>query len=110
MVERKKNMGRWIGLLVIALAIAAFLSPWASSSPDGLERVAEDYGFSEKADKSVLEGIFPDYLIPGLDNEGLATAAAGIVGTTITFGLLTLLGKKMARPSADSRQGEEVSD
>lgn len=31
--------------LVVSLGIAVFAAPWASSSPDGLQRVAADEGF-----------------------------------------------------------------
>jgi hypothetical protein len=37
----------WIGL-GISLLLALFISPFASSSPDGLEKVAETKGFAEK--------------------------------------------------------------
>jgi hypothetical protein len=35
--------------LGLALALGVFASPFASSRPDGLERVATDHGFVEKA-------------------------------------------------------------
>jgi len=34
-----------ITVFIVAVLIAAILSPFASSYPDGLERVAEDKGF-----------------------------------------------------------------
>ena len=33
------------------------------------------------------EVLFRDYLFPGIDNEGLATIAAALVGTLLVFGL-----------------------
>ena len=47
-----KNGRFYVGLVVVGLAIAlgvAFLSPLASSDPDGLERVAEDEEFLDEA-------------------------------------------------------------
>ena len=46
MREGKVTQKRFIlwGIL-LALIIAVFLSPWASTLPDGLERVAETPGF-----------------------------------------------------------------
>jgi len=85
--------GIWVGL-IIALLVAAFLSPFASSSPDGLERVAEDKGFLEKGEgKEVLESPIPDYVIPGIPNETVAGSAAGILGTFLTFGAAYGLAK-----------------
>lgn len=75
----------WLWGLVLALLLA-FLSPLASASPDGLERVAEDKGFIEKAREAPFS-IMADYLFPGLENEALATVVSGVIGTAIVFGL-----------------------
>jgi cobalt/nickel transport protein len=84
--------------LVIALTIAIFLSPLASSWPDGLERVAKDYGFANKSKQvSFFKAPLPDYIIPGLKNEKLATSTSGLLGTLIIFAIgfsVALLLKK----------------
>ncbi len=82
----------WFWWLLAALLIAALLSPLASSHPDGLERVAEDKEFLEKG-YSVLRSPIPDYLFPGVEHEGLATALAGIIGTVLTFGVMVGIGR-----------------
>ena len=70
---------RWlVGGLLVALAVAV-VSPLASPHPDGLERVAEDEGFISRAQESRFE-IIPDYVLPGVANEALATIVAGVVG------------------------------
>jgi cobalt/nickel transport protein len=74
--------------MAVALAIALLLSPFASSQPDGLERVAKDLGFIEKGEGvEVMKTPIPDYKMPGIDNEGLSTAASGAVGTLAMFGV-----------------------
>jgi cobalt/nickel transport protein len=84
-------------LLLIALAVAVFLSPFASPHPDGLERVAEDYGFLDKGEGSALVGSpIPDYLFPGIENEGLATSVAGLIGTLLAFGIMYGLARLIA--------------
>jgi cobalt/nickel transport system permease protein len=71
----------------LALAVAVtLLAPLASPHPDGLERVAEDQGFLAAAKDAPYE-IIPDYVLPGLPNEAMATIAAGIVGTLIVAGV-----------------------
>ncbi len=75
----------WIAGLLLAIMLA-LLSPLASPHPDGLERVAEDAGFIDKAREAPFQ-IIPDYVFPGIENEALATIAAGIVGTLIVFGV-----------------------
>jgi len=77
---------RWAVLgLVLALAVT-LLAPLASPHPDGLERVAEDQGFIETAQDAPYE-VIPDYVLPGVPNEALATIAAGVVGTLIVAGV-----------------------
>ena len=75
----------WHGVLILALLLA-ILSPLASSSPDGLERVAEDKGFIDVALTPIFN-IFPDYVVPGVTNEAAATILAGLLGTLIIFGI-----------------------
>lgn len=82
--------------LVIALLIAVF-SFIASTSPDGLERVAEDKGFIENA-ASFIKSPAPDYLLPGIPNEKVAGSLAGVIGVLIVFvsgySIARLLNKK----------------
>ncbi|MFC2015117.1 PDGLE domain-containing protein [Chloroflexota bacterium] len=76
----------WIIGLVVCLAVASF-SPLASSSPDGLERVAEDKGFIGLGQEAPFQ-VIADYVFPGVENEALATILAGFVGTLVLFGLV----------------------
>lgn len=73
----------WIVGLAIALVLAV-LSPLASPHPDGLERVAEDEGFLDRAQDAPYE-IIPDYVFPGIADERLATVVAGLIGTLLLF-------------------------
>lgn len=85
---KKKDIIVGLSAAVI-LAVFSFL---ASSSPDGLERVAEDRNFIEKA-ASLIKAPIPDYLLPGLPHEKIAGALAGIIGVAIVF----VLGSGLAR-------------
>lgn len=80
--------------LVIAIGLAVFVAPWASSSPDGLERVASDEGFAAAADDHRLaDGPLADYGVDGIDDDATATGVSGIVGIVVTFALgLVLFG------------------
>jgi cobalt/nickel transport system permease protein len=75
----------WVGGLFFALALAV-ASPLASSHPDGLEWVAGQKGFLQNA-QGPLYRLIPDYAIPGISSQGLATILAGILGTLIVFGV-----------------------
>jgi cobalt/nickel transport system permease protein len=79
------NRWWWVAGLVIALALT-LLSPLASGSPDGLERVAEDKEFLDTAQDPPYQ-IIADYMFPGIENEDAATILAGIVGTVLVFGV-----------------------
>jgi PDGLE domain len=80
---------RWFTVLALAVAVAlgTAFSPFASSSPDGLEKVAEEKGFSDEGRLAAVQesSPVPDYAFPGIDNARLATAAAGFVGTIGVF-------------------------
>jgi len=88
--KREREMGKkevLIGL-AIALVVALLLSPFASSMPDGLERVAKDQGFLEKGEgPPVFAAPVPDYAFPGIHNKEWATSIAGLIGTLAMFGI-----------------------
>jgi cobalt/nickel transport system permease protein len=93
---------RWATVgLALALTVT-LLAPLASSHPDGLERVAKDVGFIGTAQDAPYE-IIPDYVLPGLSNEALATIAAGIVGTLIVAGVAFSVAR-LRRQSVTSSQ------
>ncbi len=89
----------WGAGLLIALGLAV-ASPFASSHPDGLEWVAEQQGFLDMAQAPRFE-IFPDYVLPGVSSEALATILAGIVGTLIVFAVALLVAYSRRQGRAD---------
>jgi cobalt/nickel transport protein len=96
----------WI-FLIIALVIGAFISPFASSFPDGLERVAEDKGFLEKGEgNEAFNAAMPDYVIPGIPNETVAGSAAGVAGILLTFGAAYGLSKLVSSREKTAGQSE----
>jgi len=100
------NVFVFVGL-AIALSIAAFLSPIASQDPDGLDRVAEDLKFNDKAIEQPITKdlptaqIFDEYSLKAVSDEKLSTGIAGILGTLLTFGLTWGIGKVAIRKSGD---------
>ena len=76
---------KWWHIALMACLAVACLSPLASSSPDGLERVAENKGFIDLAQEAPFQ-IIADYVFPGIGNEAVATILAGLIGTLILFG------------------------
>ena len=92
--------------LALALSIAAFLSPFASKDPDGLDRVSQDLKFEEKAaaepptKQLPFSQIFSEYSFKASSDEKVSTALAGITGTLVVFGLTWGIGKLTVRNSA----------
>jgi cobalt/nickel transport protein len=98
--------------LLVTIGLALVVSGFASSSPDGLERVAEDKGFLESAqDHLFADGPLADYTVRGVDDERLSTGLAGLVGVLITFGvglgLFALL--RATRPGSGGGGADEGS-
>jgi hypothetical protein len=84
--------------LTLSLIIAGFVSFYADSNPDGLERVAEDQGFIENAQESANANLVTaDYGIAGVEDERMSVGLAGILGVVVmvvvAFGLFWLLGR-----------------
>lgn len=68
-----------------SLILAGFVSFYASSNPDGLEKVASDIGFIQTAeDHANSDGTLAGYEVKGIDNARLSTGAAGIIGVIAT--------------------------
>ncbi|MEW5817222.1 MAG: PDGLE domain-containing protein [Spirochaetota bacterium] len=86
--------------LLVAFFLAIFISPFASSFPDGLEKVAEDKGFveKEKSESAWKFSLIPDYNIPGIQNEVVTRALAGLIGTMIVFVITFGISKIISKP------------
>lgn len=82
-------------MLAVSLALAGVVSWFVSQRPDGLERVALDTGFMEKAGDHPFR-IFSEYTVPGL-GVFWSNALAGIIGTFAVFGVTILLVKLATR-------------
>jgi hypothetical protein len=79
---------RWFTIVVLALAIglATAASPFASSSPDGLTRVATDSGFADRAQASGSYG-----------DTRVAKGLAGFAGTLLVFAVGTGVARAVRR-------------
>jgi hypothetical protein len=82
----KKILGRfYFAFFVVSLIVAGALSYYASSHPDGLEKVAEDVGFLDTAkDSSVSGSPLADYGISGIENARLSVGLSGVIGVLAT--------------------------
>ena len=84
----------FLGAIALVATIASFI---ASSSPDGLNRVAGDLGFDGK-EATLYHAPLPDYAVPRLP-DSLSGVAAALLGTALVGGLAWGAGKLLVRPS-----------
>ncbi len=84
----------WKTILLVALFVGGILSLFASSLPDGLEKIAETQGFLEQG-RRLFVAIIPDYMMPGVHSEPFATSLAGIIGTLSVFLILFFVGRAL---------------
>lgn len=96
--------------VVLALGVAALLSPFASEFPDGLEFVGEKLGFlKEDAVESapLLNAPMADYQVPfpSLEQMKLATALAGVIGTLAVFAVSWSLARIFTITKPPVRRG-----
>jgi cobalt/nickel transport system permease protein len=94
-----KATANWVSVgLGIALVVAIF-SFAASPHPDGLERVAEDTGFLNRALDPVYN-LLPDYTIPFISNQLVSGILAVVLGTLVVFGLAWAVARLQRRSTA----------
>jgi len=96
-----------------ALVIAAVVSFWASSHPDGLEWAIEEHRVQPAGHDEAQEAAEPataeedadeghpsplaDYGVAGVPNEFASNALAGIIGSGLVLGVMLLVGYTLSR-------------
>jgi hypothetical protein len=64
------------------------VSGFASSEPDGLNKVAEDHGFAANASQHLFEnGPLAGYAVKGVNGDRVSTGLSGLIGVLVTFGV-----------------------
>ena len=112
-LTRDRNRAFTIAGLGVALLVAVFLSPFASSNPDGLDRVSQDLEFEDKALEEApsqqlpFYHVFEEYALRGVP-EAVATPLAGLAGTLATFGIAWGIGKLAVK--GQSKTPADVAD
>jgi len=102
-VGDKTNTAYLVGAgLIIALIVAAF-SVFSSPVPDGLESVAEEYGFADRSLDPIVE-IMPDYSLPGIQSDigGVVAVISGVILALILFLLVGLVIRKYQNRRAET--------
>jgi cobalt/nickel transport system permease protein len=104
---RRARLGVFIALgVAVAFALAFFASPYASSQPDGLNKVAIDQGFAQQEQPHALQDLpTAGYGVWGINSDRLSTGLAGVIGVGVTFALglgLFVLVRATRRTDSDA--------
>ena len=86
-------MKKYLGALILLVVFLVLFIPLASSNPDGLEKVAQDFGANEQ--KPIWDGLMTDYSVKFINNSYTSTLLAGIVGTILVFCAALILNKTL---------------
>ena len=86
----KKHLALWMLAaaaltVVIALVVA---SPWASKSPDSLEKVTEKTGVANRSTAAPLK----EYQVPGVAGKQASTRVSALLGVFITLAVALAIG------------------
>jgi hypothetical protein len=79
-----------------AVFLAAIGALFASQSPDGLEKLAEQIGISERA-RTLMSTPLADYEIHGMSSPWVRRSLAGLAGVIAIWVLCVLAGRVVAR-------------
>jgi hypothetical protein len=93
-------MNKHLAVVVAIIVFLAFFIPFASSNPDGLERVIETYKVEEGS--AFWNGIMSDYAISAITNPYISTLLSGAFGTLLVLAAAFLLGKVISQKASAS--------
>ena len=88
--------------LALAIGLATAVSPYASASPDGLEKVAAKQAFIEQGRLHAIQDSSPapDYAFPGIGDARVAAGLSGFAGTLGVFAFAYAIARVTRRRTA----------
>lgn len=95
-------MKKYLAVIALILVFLAIFIPFASSNPDGLEKVAETFGIEEH--EPFWKGVMFDYSVEAVGDPYVSTFLAGVCGTLLVLLAAFILGTAIVskKPSAAS--------
>jgi len=93
-----KNLTKAIVIIIVALTI---LIPFASTYPDGLERVAESIGIEEP--EPLWGGLMPDYTFTTIEDPYFSTLLSGLVGVLLVCSIAWIMGLVTTHKNKNSK-------
>lgn len=97
--------------IAVALLLAGVVSFYASGSPDGLERVAEEHGLTAaQKEHAAADGPMADYQARGVDDERISVGLAGIVGSLLVLVVAGGLAYVVRRRDGGAPSSDDAPD
>ena len=87
-IDENTTKVSFYGLFIILILLLSLVTPFASSSPDGLESVAEEFGFTQ-TDGVIL--LLDDYGISAVNNNFISTVLSALLGVTVLAVMFNLI-------------------
>ncbi|MFD8725493.1 energy-coupling factor ABC transporter permease [Streptomyces sp. NPDC059629] len=103
---RASRRAVWATGLATSLVLAGFVSFYASSAPDGLEKVARDQGIDARTEEHAAAGSpLAGYGVEDVSDARLSGGLAGVigVGTTVAVGSAVVRAVRRRRTSVPSQ-------
>jgi len=94
-------MKKFLVVTVLLVVFLAILIPFASSNPDGLERVAGSLGVEEG--EPFWKGLMSGYSVEAFKDPYVSTLVAGVLGTLLVLVASFALGKVLANKAGPAK-------
>ena len=94
-------MKKLLAVIVLLVGFLAVFTPFASSNPDGLEKVAESLGVEEG--EPFWKGLMSDYSVEALKDPYVSTLLAGVLGTLLVLVASLALGFVIAKRAGSAK-------
>ncbi|KAA6221384.1 cobalt ABC transporter permease [Streptomyces albofaciens JCM 4342] len=101
---RRSTRRVWLAGVAAALVCAGGVSYYASTSPDGLEKVAQDQGMDAKAEEhAAKDSPLADYSVRDIADPRISGGLAGVIGVGATLAVGTGVFVVVRRRRASAR-------
>lgn len=97
-------MKKYLVAIILLVVFLAVFIPFASSSPDGLEKVAQSLGVKEL--EPLWKGFMFDYSVEVFENPYVSTLLAGVFGTLIVLAASFVFGKVIIKGQREVQDKE----
>ena len=106
-------MKKLLAVIVLLVGFLAVFTPFASSNPDGLEKMAQSLGVEESA--PFWKGIMSNYSVEAFKDPYVSTLVAGVLGVLLVLAASLALGFVIAKRAelakiSDEKAVERASD